>query len=420
MSSESLYELHRRGDHQGVLRLARSIDVQPAADPQSALVVAHSLFQLGRFRDALQICLVLQPVVQTDLSFLNLFALCFRRLDQIAQAEQVFRFGLEHHPASTPLTTNFVNLLLEQRRLDEAEALLKQALEAKPAASEFRDCLHRIHELRSPPLLPSISDPTPLSDAQQPALRLPSSSEEVLVADCSGSDSQSNPSRLLPSLDPLLLAFSDEEVRLDQENRRSLRESKADGGAKPVTEEVLEIPALTTYPELPEPSLAEVLEELHLAAREALLEKQPEAALVLADQLRLLDPSMQVEIYRICAEAYLALANPTAAELCLHAIAEHGQLADEDHLNLALLSLRRHDLHSTEGHLNAVADRQLHQQHLDAIRLKLDGRVQQEVPMVLFSVKGVKPVRKKHQPAAQTSQAEPSPAPMPTKRSKRP
>jgi len=420
MSVESLIELHRRGDHQGVLRLARSIDVQPTADPQSALVVAASLFQLGRFRDALQICLVLQPVVQTDLSFLNLFALCLRRLDQVAQAEQVFRFGLEHHPASTPLTTNYVNLLLDQHRLDEAQALLQQGLEARPAATEFREHLARIEELRARPLLPAVPTPTPPSETHQPSLRLPASSEEVAVSESSGVDSQPKPPRLLPSLDPLLQAFSDEEVRLDQENRRRLRESKAEAGVKPVTEEVLEVPAVVSLPELPEPPLAEVVEELHVAAREALMEKQPEAALVLADQLRLLDPSMQVEIYRICAEAYLAMANPAAAELCLHAIGEHGQLCDEDHLNLALLSLRRHDLHSAERHLNAVVDRQLHQQHLDAIRLKLEGRVQQDVPMVLFSVKGIKPVRTKHPPASQPAQAGLSPAPQPTTRSKRP
>lgn len=418
MSAESLIELHRRGDHQGVLRLARSIDVQPSADPQSALVVAASLFQLGRYRDALQICLVLQSVVQTDLSFINLFGLCLRRLDQVAQAEQVFRFGLEHHPASTPLTTNYVNLLLDQHRLDEAEALLQQALEARPVATELREHLVRIEQLRARPLLPAVPSPTQPSEAQRPPAGLVVSPEEAAISESSVGGIQPNPQRLLPSLDPLLQAFSDEEVRLDQENRRRLRESKADGGVKPVADEPLDVPAVAVLPELPEPPLAEVVEELHLAAREALLEKQPEAALVLADQLRLMDPSMQVEIYRICAEAFLAMANPVAAELCFHAIGEHGQLCDEDHLNLALLSLRRHDLHSAEQHLNEVVDRQLHRQHLEAIRLKLEDRGQQDAPMVMFSVKGIKPVRTKHQPGSKPVQAGPSPSLQPGTRSK--
>lgn len=420
MSAESLIELHRRGDHAGVLRLARSIDVQPTADPQSALVVAGSLFQLGRYRDALQICMVIQPVVQNELSFLNLFALCLRRLDQVAKAEQVFRLGLEQHPASPALTSNYANLLLDQERLDEAETLLQQALAAAPAAAELRGPLARVQQLRVQRSLPSsITFPQDLESPHR-ALQLPLSPEEAPVPDASVVVATPHrvPPKLVPSLDPLLLAFSDEEVRLDQHNRRHLRQAKALGG-KSAFKGSVEPVAAPALPELPEPPTADVVEELHLAAREALLEKQPEAALALADLLRTLDTSMQVEVYRVCAEAYLAISNTAAAEVCLHAIAEHGQLRDEDHLNLAFLSLRRHDLGCAEQHLNRVVDRHLHLEHLEVIKRKIQDRRGEVPPRLLFTVKGIKPVKAKQQPASEPVRAEEVPSPKPVSRSQR-
>jgi hypothetical protein len=196
------------------------------------------------------------------------------------------------------------------------------------------------------------------------------------------------------TLDPLLLAFSDEEVQLDQDQRREHRASR-NASLSPESEAggpELEPPPL---PELPELGEHELLDELIQATREALIEKQPRTCLVLADQLRSLGGTALAEAYRLAAEAYINLANFEASELCLHTLASHGTLEDGDHVNLAALALRRHDLQGAEHHLTRVQDTATYEENLSTLRRKIESRRGEE-PLMVFTPEGIKPLKPKH------------------------
>lgn len=371
-TTPTLRELYQRGEHAAVLRLARSIDVHPSADPQSALIVAASLFCLDRFRECLQILAVLEPVLQTEPTFLTLYATALRRVGQTDRSEGIFKLALEHHPTHVAVLNNYASLLMDCRRFDEAEHHLLRALELRPGYPDAQSNLTLLKGLRRRCLPP----------APEPAL-------QPVSQEAAGMRAASAPM----TLDPLLLAFSDQEVQFDQDQRREQQASKK---ALPTPEklEAGEEPQQPPLPVLPELGEHELLDELIQATREALIEKHPRTCLVLADQLRSLGGSALVEAYRYASEAYIRLANFEAAELCLHSLAKIGSLEDGDHVNLAAMAVRRHDLQGAESHLAMVQDTATYEENLTTLRCKIEARRGEELLMV-FTPEGIKPLKPK-------------------------
>lgn len=386
-TSPTLRELHERGDHAGVLRLARGMDVQPAADPESTLIVAASLYRLDRFRECLQVCAVLEPVLRGQASFLHLHASALRRLGERPQAEELFRHALDLHPSHLGLRTDFGALLLECHRLEEAEAQLKQVLAQQGDHAGALAQLRQLEALRGrtlPPPSASAADAPPSPPTPGGAL--------VPVPP--------------PLPDPLLQAFSEQEVLIDQEARREHQAAKAQGAAAAIMEPGPESPSRPKLPELPPLGEEEALEEQMQATRAALVEDRPKVALLLADQLREEGGDLSVEAYRLAAEAYLRLGNEAAAELCLHAIAARDAMVDVDRVNLAALAARRHDLEAAHTHIARVQDGETYRDNLDTLRRKIEER-ESKPPLLLFTPEGLKPLRRKDKAA------EPTPAKRP-------
>lgn len=421
MTNPGLIELHQRGEHEEVLRVARTIDQQPAADPQTSLVVAASLYQLGRFRDSLQLLAVLEPLIRTDHAYLNLLGLCLKRLGEYERAEQVFTFALTHHPAHPVISSNFINFLTERQRINDARLVLEQALLKNPDADELlahRDRLNSLVPDQGPAAASHIQAPAtapkpaptftgseaaghdnsepPRSDQQpsSPLVQLPDSAGSG-EADANGDPILSVPVIRPTALDPLLLAFSKEEVALDQDNRRRLRDarnkSESDAPAS------LEISPIVSppLPTLPEPPLLEVSEELFRVIGDALVDKHYECALAVADYLRRLDPSRQGQLYRVCSEAYVGLGNHACAELCLQSLAALGQIEDIDRLNLAGFALRRHELTLAEEYLSGLVNPDRHKDSLQPLMKKLHQRRTEVEPSLVFSPRGLKAIRLK-------------------------
>lgn len=386
-TTPSLRQLHQQGDHAGVLRLARTIDVHPSADPQSALIVAASLFRLDRFRECLQICAVLEPVLQSEPTFLTLYATALRRLGERDSSEKIFQVALEHHPTHLAVLNNYAALLIDSRRFEEAERHLRRALELRPDYVDAQANLQLLNDLRSR-CLPAAAGPDPQVDPG------------------AGGDSTEQPAPM--TLDPLLLAFSDHEVQLDQDQRREQKASK--NALTDLEQEEDAKPQQPSLPELPDLNELELLDELIQATREALIEKQPRTCLVLADQLRSHGGTAQVEAYRLAAEAYISLANFESAELCLHTLGSLGSLEDGDHVNLAALAMRRHDLQGAEHHLAQVQDVAAFEENLATLRLKIEARRAEE-PLMVFTPEGIKMLKsKKSQQSARVKKSATKPS----------
>jgi len=431
MTIFSLVELHRLGRHEEVLQLAQSLEVRAADDPQSTLIVAASLFQLQRFSDSLKILAVLEPLIRSDETYLNLLALCLWRHGDLERSEQVFNYALTQHAGHLVISNNCIRFLIDRQKYSQARSVLERALQQHPQDEDLQASRLRLHDLEASQSLenggagsgktlalpPSQSTPAPnaptspslpSSTSPSPQPQSPPGGAGAAVTDELVSLPESATTQVVPAkdpvlavappqkpttIDPLLLAFSQEEVSLDQDNRRRHRDARNQD-----TDQVLLLSegsklAHEALPSLPEPPLQDVTEELLKVIREALIEKQYECALAVADHVRRLDPSKQVELYRLCSEAYAGLGNLPTSELCLQTLAVMGELEDVDRLNLAGMALRRHELGLAEHYLLDFKNPELHTANLLALQEKIQQRRSEPQPSLVFSPKGLKAVR---------------------------
>jgi predicted Zn-dependent protease len=64
-----------------------------------------------------------------------------------AEAEQTFRVATEIAPSSSEAVFRYVNLLVDQRRYEEAIPVVENALLGKPKDSKFRDLLGQVQRM---------------------------------------------------------------------------------------------------------------------------------------------------------------------------------------------------------------------------------------------------------------------------------
>lgn len=439
MTNLSLIELHQQGRHEEVLKLDRTIEVRAADDPQSTLIVAASLFNLKRYGDSLKILSALEPLIHTDDTYLNLLGMCLWRIGELDKAEHVFEFAHAQHKDHLAIARAYINLLFERQKYSQAGQVLAQALQQNAHAPELQELRLRLDQLQASPRVAPAGDSkgmpftlpqaraTPVallsgSEAHSDSPTISSGSLKPLLSESPQVAGGASPSTELVSLpkttetqddkpeigaaqdlpalqpttiDPLLLAFSQEEVAFDRDNRRRQRDSRNQDSNAPSplldgSQSVVEV-----LPVLPEPPLQEVSEELITVIQAALAEKQYECALAVADHLRRLDPTRQTQLYRLCSEAYAGLGNLATSELCLQTLAVHGELEDFDRLNLAGMALRRYDLNLAEYYLSELRNPELHRDILLAHQEKLRQRQAEQQPALVFSTKGLKAVRVK-------------------------
>ena len=110
-----------------------------------------------------------------------------RRLGRFDDAEKVFRSALDSTPDNTFLRNNFANLLIDQQSFDEAESILKDLLKKNPDYEDAKVNLNRLNFQRN------LAASAP-SESQSSAPTLDDNSDRFI--------------------DPLIAAFSDEEVAL--------------------------------------------------------------------------------------------------------------------------------------------------------------------------------------------------------------
>lgn len=342
LMTTSLKDLYDQGRHREVIQVASRSTTPVASEPANSLIVAASLLQMGQLPQCRQICEALAPVLANDPQFLSLFATCLRRLGELDKSSAVFQEALRRYPDLPYLNNNYANLLIERGELSQAKQILESILKAHPNYADADANLQR---------LKLIEASSPAQSRNQESRQEPISGSEQALFDSGASQSNDDgiekAAGLQPVIiDPLDLAFSEEEIEVDKSERRK---RKSEAAARQLKGQPSDWSPLIDIPPLPHKELEE---ELVKACNEALIERQPEAALMLANLLNDLAPSAKQEARKIAADAFLMQKRHFEAEITLLGMLISGMKLDADRmLNIVGLALKRNDLQQAEHFL---------------------------------------------------------------------
>lgn len=308
-----LVQLFQSGRHREVVQQAQQQGVTPQAQPLLAQVVAASLFRLGEYGQALPLLEQLEASLGQEVDYLSLLAATCRRLGLLDRARAAFERALVLAPEAPAVRNNYANLLIDLNRFAEAEAILTTLLAADPAYEDARANLNRLRFKQQPVSAAPAPSPLPVGDAAGKPLWTP--------------------------LDPLMLAFSEEEVAL------------AGGGAiqaKPAN------PPSELVGHLPEPQQAAMASEQLQLAQQAVRDGNATFALQLCSQAHaVLGPTQAV--YINASDAYIRLQRFHEAEICLLTGLTLGSATVSHYINLVSLACLRGDADLANHYLEAAA-----------------------------------------------------------------
>ncbi len=322
---ENFLALFKQQRYQAILDQVEQEEVNPAADPNASKLVAASLFQLSRYSDCLLWCEGIAPSLGGDAGFSSMYGAVLRRLGKLEEAEKVFRDGLMNHPDDPFLRNNFANLLIDRQSFDEAEKILKALIEQNPNYEDAKANLNRLGFQRD-----LASDESPKSA------------------------SKSKPEGQSYFSDPLMDAFSDEEIKHSQ--GISLN-AKSDQGKN------------KTLEGLPDRQISEELQEALTLARQT-IDTSPEKCI---SDCRLLHAKLgpQSQLYTVVGEAYIRLQLFSDAELALLNALGLGSSDASVLINLANLAAMRGDQHLSIHWLDRLAQQQPDHPQIDEVRRTL-------------------------------------------------
>ena len=329
-STNQLAELFAAGRYHDLIAAAQSDQISPQTDPTGAQIFAAALFSVGEFGAAAPILEELEPAFGLNPEFLSLFAANCRRLGQLQRAEELFARALQISPESPQIRNNQANLLIDLGRLDEAREILTRLLDEQPDYADARNNLNRLN-------FQNQAQPLQSSQLQQ----------------------SPEPVRGWSLADPLLIAFSEEEVA----------ESGLRKPAKPGPE------ASALLESLPDANArAMALEQLE-QANKAIAEQQCAFALQLCSQvLRVL--GAHAPVYDCASDAYLNLRKFHEAELCLLQAMALDAPTPKRCLNLVSFASMRGDMALAQHHLRKAASLDPSHPQLEQIRANLTKREQ--------------------------------------------
>ncbi len=283
------FEAGKYGD---IVREWEVQDQQIASDPEVAFVVAASFFRLGNYEKALSMCEQIEGPFQNHSNFLAMFAAILRRQGLFERAEVIFKRALEIEPGSESVRNNFSNLLIDQKRFEEAEKLLASLIKENPNYEDAKRNMNRLVELKA----------NELKELKK------LSSEELPIFN-----------------DPLDAAFKVDEV------------VKCGAEVGNETASLLEIIRKPNNSELEQADL----EMLQLANKQVET-KQYKGALELCSKVRSRRGVLPT-LYKIASDAYIGLENFSKAEVMALMALDLGEQSVANYINLSSLAAMRKD-----------------------------------------------------------------------------
>ena len=329
--SPSFSTLYAQGRFHELIALARQQSLTAETDPEHAQMLAIALFKVGEFASADSVLQGLEAAFGLNADFLSLYGANCRRLGRLSDAENLFQRALRLDPDSQGIRNNYANLLIDLARFDEAQLILSKLLVENSEYEDARSNFNRLSLLKA--------DTSPTSTCVE--------SGEV--------DGWS-------LADPLLLAFSDEEVERTT-------------GRKPKPSTPASQALVAALPDTDQRAVA--LDQLQLAEK-AVAEKQFTFALDLCSQaLRVL--GSHAPVYDCASDAYLNLKHFKEAELCLLQALALGGPTPKRCLNLVSFASMRGDFALARHHLQQAAAVDPSHPQLAGIRQALDKRTNKTV-----------------------------------------
>ena len=333
----ALIDLFQQAKYNDILAIYQNSSDALRNDPSSLKIVAAAFFQLGQTQQAYELLQSLESYFEEDHEYLSLYGACCRRLGKFSDAKKLLRIALSLSPDSLSIKNNYANLLIDLKEFPDAEKLLQEILSISP---DFGDAVQNMLRLNS--LKEMHSAPK-------------SSTSEWSFAD------------------PLLLAFSEEEV---------LRSNQL---AKPKNSTVAKNPiASTLQNNLPEPSISEVSGDFVELAFQAVKEKRFDFALQLCTKAKLHLDSSPI-LYDCASDAYIGLKQFDKAELCLLHCLALGLSSFKIYANLVSVLCMKRDFSMAEFYLKKAELLDSTNSNLDILKNQISSQSQKSNIRFSFS-----------------------------------
>ena len=300
---QSILESYQASRHHDVIQSYISSDLRPQSDPYTCKYVAASYFQLGSYKQALELQEEIFTSFDGDPLFLSMYGATLRHLGRFDEAHSAFTQALEIDADNPTLKNNFANLLIDLKEYSKAHEILSSLIESDPQYSDARTNLMRVEQY-----LQNSSNPVSNSSVA-------SGSDEKHVKD---SD----------FYDPLFYAFSEDEVKRTAPFRPSTDKSPKSKSLDNLKQNLI-----------PADNSRIALDQLKLAEK-AVAEGNPKFALELCSKISQLLPA-HAEVFSCVGDAYISLKRFKDAESSfLHALNIGGD-SFKLYFNLATISIMK-------------------------------------------------------------------------------
>ena len=277
-----------------VISFSLENSISPLTDPGSSLIVAASYFRLGNFSKSFEFLNSLEPFFPENSEYLSLYAATSRRLGDYSKASELFLKALRISPESKEIKNNYANLLIDLKKFTEAHEILDKLISDHPS---YQDALTNMARLKS-------------------LVELASDSKQDY-----SSIQASNDSQVSNTLDPLMLAFTEEEVQ-------RFKKSVSTNTNTPTLE------TNSLQKGLPNMTAESVAQDQLKLANQAVIDGNPMFALSLCEKALPHLPASSA-LYDCACDACISLEKFDKAELyALHSIIT-GQPSFKNYFNLA-------------------------------------------------------------------------------------
>lgn len=303
MTADQLRSMFNDREYRAILNYSIENQSVIREDPLAAQVIAAAHFQLGNYTDANDILSFHEASLGQDSLYLSLYGATCRRLGNLPRARELLKNALSLEPESLTVRNNYANLLIDLKEFSEANLILLNILKEDPeyadAKANYNRLKFHLEQLSRVPTKTAIWEP----------------------------------------LDPLMLAFAEEEV--------VKAGSKYFKKPSSQTSEYL-------ASKLPDPDQVSLASEKLTLATHAIQEDNPLFGLQLASQAYSC-LGAQSNVYLNVADAYIRLRKFPEAEICfLHSLQMSGPSLPI-FINLSTLSCIRGDLALSRYYLDAAA-----------------------------------------------------------------
>lgn len=330
-----LIEAFRQSRYQDVISSAKTLTPDHIEEPRLAFVIAGSFFALGQYHKALPYLEAFSEDLDADAAFLSLYGATCRRLGKLDMAKRLLKKALALDSTSKEPQNNYANLLIDLGEYSEARKILESLVARYPDYSDAQTNLNRLSYRES--LSPDQShDAAPHLSHQRPsATPVPG-----------------------PTLDPLVDAFSEKEVK-ETEQRYNKRQRLSS---------VLFHKLLG---KVSAPTNDQVASDQLKLVTELIREGSPEKALKLCSSILSLQSVPASHCYVCASEAYLRLQRIREAENCLLQSVILGESSFSSFVNLANFAMMRRDYRLAEHYLDRAASIDPSDKILSSLRTEL-------------------------------------------------